>query len=1734
MAVSLQSTGWQVRCVALVWIGVLVTSMAPRGHAALVDGARSDPHLVVKLRPSDGAADDHCGTSIAADGNLAVIGAPGADPAAGPVHVYRFNGFDWQREARLVPSAATADALFGTSVAVSGDAIAVGAPLQDGSGAVYVYRFDYGGGGWVEEALLTLPDSVNGDGFGTAVALDQHTLLVGALCRGDSGPCAGAAYVYRFDGDTWQPDPAPLLPAPGSDDHRFGAAVALRGNVALIGAPGEYGALPGSAHVFRFDGEDWLLEADLAGWSGASGDGFGHAVALDADYAFVGAPNHNATGGVYVYAYDAGSGNWVDDFRVLPSDGAADDSFGVCLAQAGAILMIGAPGHDAPMADSGAMYAFERVAGGWNELHQISDPGAYQDDQFGLAVALRGDSAFIGAPFDDNVGLDAGAVYVFDQLQPAITIATWTAGGGADHSYSNVANWNIDEIPINTADAQFSVVIPADMHVEFDLDEPGSVVDLTLAENATLTINPGSQLTALDDAELAGTVSNDNGVFNATSLGAALAGNQAKIHAAGNANCATVIAAATYDTRGLTSGGVLLRASGAGCLLNLPSLSTIDAGYTDSGTRTQWIEALGGGVVSMPSLTHITGPAAASCSLRLAADGDGIDMPVLATIAPPPSGGGMTWFDFDGSNVTIPALTSASYVGFELTAGSSWLLHELRHLDHATAHVPPGAIFETTRLIDLSDSTIAMPYFARDDDDRGNDTRDPARWDALQLLTMTRVDLDLADGCEINAPLLTHFVDSSVTLTPSRVFTAGTGTLINIDNSRLAVVNTTFGTDTIAAETYSSAGLSGNVTLFSATTGGTLDLSSIVDFDASGTTNGTQRVEAVGGGVVNLSGVTNVTSSTDDHFLVFHVGAESDINLDALTTIASGGSGTTYFEIEATDYTLPALVSASGTVFDLLANDAALTLDSLESLSDSTFLLSEGSTLNIPSVVSHEAAPDAGATLMLATDATVNADSLATLSGVELALAAGSAFNAPNLDTFTHGKVEVRPDNTFGVHATHGLQNIDNSEIWVRGDEVIFGTANGQVTATTFSTADQVTSGKTYFYADGADAVLDLSSLTQIDATFYGRGTNYITAVNGGLVGLPNVQSVTGPLGSNDRLRFSINPESHIDLLSLQTVSADSGRVVFDCNVPEYTLPQLDYANRVDVQTIVDGVVNLPALREAYACNFNLATGATLNMPSLVEVDSATTYSFSDGCTVYAPNCDVHNYNYSTDFTAPEDATLTFGWMTLAGDRVQYGSYGSTRQEVESLEVTLRHGSTLNLPALREYRYGDVAIYGDRRFSSGPIENIDNTRIQVRAGGQWGVLFGNLIGTTYSATGLWRWHTELSWNGDFYLFYADEEGILDLSSFTFVDSGFTENYNGDCGDDRNRHFIGAEDDGYIDLSGVEWIRGPRNYNTVSGREDFLQIFARNRGMISLASLQQITRVGGDTITYFDVQTGGALLLGSVTEMHGADFSITGTDSELGINGHFYLSSSSEFTAGAGSNIRIGGDWAYWVTDEDKCAMQAANLFMASGGTQRLEIGGTDCGVEPCDGDNFGIGRLIIGAPGQPTTVELFDDVDNGNRNGDVREALYLYGYGGGDGLELSEGSVLHLHGLHAYANIAGDWVHLNTLFGPGATETPFCDGLLRRDPPDEVPGDLNGDERVDEEDLNLFCAWMTGPGVPYVVGHGAADFDADSDIDLHDFSNLQQLLQLGDRSERPAAILDAGGDEAHGYPGRVQ
>lgn len=295
--------------------------------------------------------------------------------------------------------------------------------LAKDAGAVYIFNLE--NGAWVYKSRVVSPNGLSYARFGTTVALDGRRMIVGAYndhVPVIPGPAPeGVAYSFYRTGSTWYPVDRLVSPTPEPYE-RFGDRIVIDGDTAIIGSSRatrrdgqtEY-PYHGEAHVFVFDPVffHWTHDAVLTP-SAQSASLFGLALALRGDSLLIGAPDGTDTLGS-VFHFTRSNGIWTEQSRITAPYGAAAD-FGQSVAMFEDMAVIGAPGDDSSIFGSilgrrpGAAYIFQMTGAGWTPQVKLPASGRL----FGAAAAGDGEHILIGAPETANAqARQNGAVFVF-------------------------------------------------------------------------------------------------------------------------------------------------------------------------------------------------------------------------------------------------------------------------------------------------------------------------------------------------------------------------------------------------------------------------------------------------------------------------------------------------------------------------------------------------------------------------------------------------------------------------------------------------------------------------------------------------------------------------------------------------------------------------------------------------------------------------------------------------------------------------------------------------------------------------------------------------------------------------------------------------------------------------------------------------------------------------------------------------------------------------------------------------------------------------------------------------------------------------------------------------------------------------------------------------------------------------------------------------------------------------
>ena len=401
---------------------------------------------------------DFYGYSVAVSSGTIVTGAYGDDDNgsnAGAAYISERSNEgsdDWgyDRVKKLLPSDGAASDYFGYAVAVYEDTIVVGAYQDDdngsNSGSAYIFQRDFGGpDNWGQVKKITPDDGAASDYFGYSVSISGPYVVIGAHQDDDHGSNSGSVYVfYRNQGgiDNWG-QVKKITPDDGAASDNFGKAVSLGiGGALLVGAPGDddNGSNSGSAYIFELD--------------------YG------------------------------GEGNWGQVNKLIASDGAASDTFGCSVSVFWVTAVIGACQDDDRGSNSGSAYVFlRRYPEGtinWMQEQKLLASDGLASDNFGEAVSINNDTVVIGASSADDFGSLSGSVYVWvmdtdnDGIRDGIEGATCTSSNDADSDDDGILDGNEDANHNGVVDR--NETDPCDGDTDGDGIQDGTEVGYTLGD----------------------------------------------------------------------------------------------------------------------------------------------------------------------------------------------------------------------------------------------------------------------------------------------------------------------------------------------------------------------------------------------------------------------------------------------------------------------------------------------------------------------------------------------------------------------------------------------------------------------------------------------------------------------------------------------------------------------------------------------------------------------------------------------------------------------------------------------------------------------------------------------------------------------------------------------------------------------------------------------------------------------------------------------------------------------------------------------------------------------------------------------------------------------------------------------------------------------------------------------------------------------------------------------------
>ncbi len=336
------------------------------GSAYVYEYDGSKWNKIATLSNSELPDTDYFGTSVDIDGNVVIVGAFGEDVRTGAAYLFEKPSGGWVdmiQTARLTATDGASNDYFGVSVSVSGDAAVVGAFKDDdkGTDSGSAYVFEKPSGGWAnmtQTVKIAASDEGAGDYFGYDVAVDGNAVAIGA--KNNHGRI-GAVYVFeKPETGEWSGivQKAKLTPSDATYNNYLGTSVDISNNVIAAGS----GATKSYTYVFEKPIGGWIDMTQTAKLFASNNSTDINSVSISGDVIIAGQQNFNShTGAAYLFLKTGA--NWTDIYpetlKITASDGKADDQFGVCVANEGGKILIGASNATDYTINNGKFYYYK-------------------------------------------------------------------------------------------------------------------------------------------------------------------------------------------------------------------------------------------------------------------------------------------------------------------------------------------------------------------------------------------------------------------------------------------------------------------------------------------------------------------------------------------------------------------------------------------------------------------------------------------------------------------------------------------------------------------------------------------------------------------------------------------------------------------------------------------------------------------------------------------------------------------------------------------------------------------------------------------------------------------------------------------------------------------------------------------------------------------------------------------------------------------------------------------------------------------------------------------------------------------------------------------------------------------------------------------------------------------------------------------------------------------------------
>jgi hypothetical protein len=389
-------------------------------------GTSWDVYITIDiLSPDELMENSLFGSSISISGNILAVGAPGMNGAAsGSGVVYVFDLIDnlFQFRKKVFPAAGNPIDRFGKALSFNDDHLFVGSPFYNVSGINKGSVFVYDDLNFNQIAQLTSSSNTN-LGFGEVISASNTEIAVSTQFGENSNGTFGSVLIFLKDGATWlsSNEDFTFIPnsPPLSEYGLYGTSLSLKGDYLLVG----------NGSGTRVD----LLKKAAAGWGAATlvktfnetglvfQNQYGASVAMSDTDILIGAYNLNQINEFSgkIFSYQKNGVEWTNPIKLTDINGvsinAGLDQFGNSIDIFGNYAIAGAPHTDVYAENSGAAYIFEFDGVSWKRIARLTPSSGGFEHYFGYSVSISENRAVVSATGADYNGSNSGVVYVYEK-----------------------------------------------------------------------------------------------------------------------------------------------------------------------------------------------------------------------------------------------------------------------------------------------------------------------------------------------------------------------------------------------------------------------------------------------------------------------------------------------------------------------------------------------------------------------------------------------------------------------------------------------------------------------------------------------------------------------------------------------------------------------------------------------------------------------------------------------------------------------------------------------------------------------------------------------------------------------------------------------------------------------------------------------------------------------------------------------------------------------------------------------------------------------------------------------------------------------------------------------------------------------------------------------------------------------------------------------------------------------